>query len=482
MKKYSFLGPLTAVAFPYLIFEAFHLGLFRDSEFELPSGHFYIVSLVSLLASIIAIAVGIAGRRIRNIKISFLSLSFLSLGLMFSIHGLSTPDFILGKTHLPGVAAQLSVILATFWIWLSSLPSDNPIVEFFAKKQRFLLPLWTVALSAVCIIGMMNPNIVHFIPLNAKPLNIILTIVTLLLNSVSIYRYYQSYRFTQFPLQIAIVYSSGWLLVSQLIMVRGVLWSFSWWIYHFLLLAAMIGMIIGLVKQYAVKGTLTDSIRSLFTSDPFERITNSMGPSVKALVTATEKKDTYTAGHTFRVTMYALKLAEELHLKPEQLRAIVQGGLVHDVGKISVPDSVLNKSGKLLADERALIERHPIDGYEMCRGLGFMKEELSIIRSHHEKWDGSGYPDKLKGTNIPFFARIVAVVDVYDALTSDRSYRKAWTHSEAMKYITENKGTHFDLQCVDAWEQLCTRNPSVYQYPAQTIKDQPTIQKLSSLK
>jgi putative nucleotidyltransferase with HDIG domain len=482
MKQYSFLGPLTAVALPYLIFEAFHLGLFRDSLFKLPSGHFYIVSLVSILASIIAIAVGVAGRRIRNIKISFLSLSFLSLGLMFSIHGLSTPNFILDKTHLPGVAAQLSMILATFWIWLSSLPSDNSIVEFFEKKQRFLLPIWTVALCVVCIIAMMNPNIVHFIPLNAKPLNIILTTVTLLLNSVTIYRYYQSYRFTQFPLQIAIVYSSGWLLVSQLIMVRGVLWSSSWWIYHFLLLTAMIGMIIGLVKQYAVKGTLSESIRSLFTKDPFERITNSIGPSVKALVTATEKKDTYTAGHTFRVTMYALKLAEELQLKPEQLRAIVQGGLVHDVGKISVPDSVLNKSGKLLPDERSLIERHPIDGYEMCRGLGFMKEELSIIRSHHEKWDGSGYPDKLKGTNIPLFARIVAVVDVYDALTSERSYRKAWTHSEAINYVKENKGTHFDPQCVDAWEQLCARQPTVYQYPAQTIKDQPTIQKLSLLK
>ena len=100
-------------------------------------------------------------------------------------------------------------------------------------------------------------------------------------------------------------------MVSQLIMVRGVLWGFSWWIYHFLLLAAMIIMIIGLVKQYAVKGTLAESIRSLFTNDPFERITNSISPSVKNLVTATEKKDTYTAGHTFRVTMYALKLAEE---------------------------------------------------------------------------------------------------------------------------------------------------------------------------
>ncbi|MCM3691035.1 HD-GYP domain-containing protein [Neobacillus niacini] len=479
MRHYKFLLPLTAVFIPYLVFEAFNLGLFKDVLINIPIGHFYIVSLVSFLASLISIAVGIAGRRIRNIKISFLSLSFVSLGLMFSVHGLSTPNFLHGFTHLPGISAQISMLLATFWIWLSSLATDQPIVQYFSKFQRLLLPLWTVVLIIFCLIGLINPNIVDIIPLNVKPLNIIVTTVILLLNGITIYNYYQSYRYTQFPLQIAIVYSAGWIGVSQLIMVRGVIWNLSWWIYHFLLLASMIVMIIGLVRQYAVKGTLTESIRSLFTDDPFERITNSIAPSVKALVTATEKKDTYTAGHTFRVTMYALKLAEELSLEPEQLRAIVHGGLVHDVGKIRVPDEVLNKPGKLLHDERVLIEQHPVFGYDICRNLGFMQEELSIIRFHHEKWDGSGYPDGLKGNDIPYFARIMAVADVYDALTSERSYRKAWTHLEAMKYLKENKGIHFDPHCVDAWEQLCLRNPSVYQYPSQSIKEATTIQKLS---
>ncbi|OMD35156.1 hypothetical protein [Paenibacillus odorifer] len=93
----------------------------------------------------------------------------------------------------------------------------------------------------------------------------------------------------------------------------GDIWRLSWWIYHFLLLASMIVMIVGLVKQYAVRGTLEKALRALFTNDPFERITNSTAPSVKALIIAIEKKDTYTVGHTFRVTMYALKLAEELH-------------------------------------------------------------------------------------------------------------------------------------------------------------------------
>ncbi|MEH7176911.1 HD-GYP domain-containing protein [Neobacillus vireti] len=479
MKRSSFCGPLAAILVPYLTFEAFHLGYFKDLFLSKPMEHFYIVSLVSLLAAIISIAVGVAGRRIRNIQVSFLSLAFLSLGLMFSIHGLSTPDFIHGFTHLPGISSQFSVLLAVIWLWLSSLSSDHPIVEFLARRQHLLLPLWTAALTVFGTIGMLFPQIVDIVPLNANPLNIIVTLIILLLSSATISCYYQSYRYTRFPLQIAIVYSSGWLMVSQIIMVRGVQWSFSWWIYHFLLLAAMIMMIIGLVKQYAVQGTLAESIRSLFTNDPFERITNSISPSVKNLVTATEKKDTYTAGHTFRVTMYALKLAEELNLKPEQLRAIVQGGLVHDAGKIKIPDEILNKPARLLDEERALIEKHPVFGYDMCRSLGFMKEELSIIRFHHEKWDGSGYPDKLKGNEIPLYARIVAVADVYDALTSERSYRKAWTHFEAMKYLKENIGTHFDPQCVDAWEQLCTRSPEVYRYPSQLIKEEKTIQKLS---
>jgi hypothetical protein len=290
MRHYKFLLPLTAVLVPYLIFEALNLGLFKDVLINIPIGHFYIVSLVSFLASLISFAVGIAGRRIRNIKISFLSLSFVSLGLMFSVHGLSTPNFLHGFTHLPGISAQVSMLLATFWIWLSSLASDHPIVQYFSKFHRFLLPIWTLVLSIFCLIGLINPNIVDIIPLNAEPLNIIVTTVILLLNGITIYNYYQSYRYTQFPLQIAIVYSAGWIVVSQLIMVRGVIWNLSWWIYHFLLLASMIVMIIGLLRQYAVKGTLTESIRSLFTDDPFERITNSIAPSVKALVTATEKK------------------------------------------------------------------------------------------------------------------------------------------------------------------------------------------------
>lgn len=474
MRNYSYFGPVIAIILPLILFESLQKGLLPDPVFHMPRGHFYIVSIVALLSIIIAIAVGVAGNRLRNIKITFLSLSFISLAQLFSVHGLSTPDFLLGVTHLPGVAAQLSIILATFWLWLSSLPTDRKLVKFLSKYNRLLLPVWIGALSVFSITSMISPHLVDIIPLTVKPLNWILMSFTILFNLVTMFRYYQSYRYSRFPLQISIVYSSGWLLVAQLIMILGEKWKLSWWTYHFILLASMIVVIIGLIKQHVAKGSLVESLRALFTNDPFERMTSSISHSVRDLVIMTEKKDTYTAGHTFRVTMYALKLAEELHLKPEQLRAIAQGTLLHDVGKVKIPDNVLNKPGKLTLEERNIIEKHPLSGYEMCRDLGFMTEELSIIRSHHEKWDGSGYPDQLKENKIPFLARIVAVADVYDALTSERSYRKAWTHDAAMKLLNEQKGIHFDPECVEAWENLCERNPAVYLYPSETINNQTT--------
>lgn len=158
--------------------------------------------------------------------------------------------------------------------------------------------------------------------------------------------------------------------------------------------------------------------------------------------------------------MYALELATELHIKPEQLRALAQGTIVHDVGKISVPDAILNKQGPLTSEERSIIEQHPAKGYEMCKALGFMMDELNIIRSHHERWDGTGYPDQLKGQNIPLLARIVAVADVYDALTSNRSYRQAWSHQDVIQLLIDGENSHFDEQCVEAWIRVCGKEPA----------------------
>ncbi|MDG0811470.1 HD-GYP domain-containing protein [Cohnella rhizosphaerae] len=461
MNARSLLGPLAASILPYAAFVILSRNPAWDGLFVLPGAHFYIVSSVALLALVVALFVAVAGRRVRNIKVSFLALSFISLSVLFMVHGLSTPNLLLGVTALPKISAPLSVIFATVWLWLSSWRSDHPFIRFLSCRERYLLPLWTALLSLAGLIGLLHPDIVGFIRLDVHPLNSSATLFVIAVNIVTGYRYYRSYLYSRFPLELAIVYAAAWLIAAQLIMTQGDVWRGSWWLYHFLLLAAMLVVLAGLYRQYASKRSLAGAIKGLFTTDPVERITNALQPSVRALMLATESKDPYTAGHNFRVTLYALKIAEQLQLGPEQLRALVGGTIVHDVGKIETPDAVLNKPGRLTSEERAIIEEHPVRGYEMCRNLGFMEDELGIIRSHHEKWNGEGYPDRLAGEEIPRMARIVAVADVYDALTSNRAYRRAMSHDDAMAILNASKGTHFEPACVEAWERACQADPEM---------------------
>jgi len=465
MRYRSMLGPVAVMAGLYGLF-AWMSGSPLDLTVESPSGHFYIVSLVSLLASGIAIAVGVAGAKLRNIKVQILSIAFLTLAAYFLIHGLSTPHFLLHDTKLSPVMSPLSIFLASVWLWLSSLPSDHPWVAFLSRRQDKLLPAWGGFIVASGTALMLRPELVSFIPLKAQPINWTVGSITIALQLIVMYSYYRSYLYSRFPLQISIVYSSGIMIVCQVIIIVGKSWHLSWWLYHVALLVSMLVMVAGLVRQYHTGDSLASSLKALFTSDPVERVTGSISPSIKALTVATERKDPYTAGHNLRVTLYALKIAEEMGLAPDELRAVAQGTIIHDVGKIDVPDAILNKPSRLSPEERYVIERHPLAGYEMCRVLGFMKEELDIIRWHHEKWNGTGYPDGLKGESIPLMARIVAVADVYDALTSSRAYRKAMTHAEAMAIIVDQRGEHFDPACVDAWIRVCDRHPSQIPIPA----------------
>lgn len=176
--------------------------------------------------------------------------------------------------------------------------------------------------------------------------------------------------------------------------------------------------------------------------------------SILSLILAVESKDPYTAGHNLRVAYYALQLATQMGLDEHTRKSIFRSGLVHDVGKIAVPDAILNKQTTLTVSEYEIVKRHPVTGFEMCNKLGFTKEELQVILYHHERFNGSGYPAGLKGDGIPTVACIVAVADVYDALSSARSYRKAWSHNEAMEYLRQHTNTLFDPVCVEEWISL----------------------------
>lgn len=163
---------------------------------------------------------------------------------------------------------------------------------------------------------------------------------------------------------------------------------------------------------------------------------------------ALDLKDEETEDHSQRVTVLTLQIARKMGIKDEELVHVKRGALLHDIGKMGIPDSILLKPGPLTEEEWKIMRKHPSHVYEMLSRIEYLRPALDIPYCHHEKWDGSGYPRGLKGREIPLSARIFAVVDVYDALTSDRPYRKAWSEEDTLKLIKEEIGSHFDPEVV----------------------------------
>jgi putative nucleotidyltransferase with HDIG domain len=166
---------------------------------------------------------------------------------------------------------------------------------------------------------------------------------------------------------------------------------------------------------------------------------------------ALELRDEDTQGHTQRVTKLAVQLAERLGYNDSEITDVRRGALLHDIGKMGVPDAILNKPGKLNPSEWRIMKRHPLYARDMLAPIVFLHSALPIPYAHHERWDGSGYPRRLKGTRIPAPARLFALVDVWDALTSDRPYRKAWPAERAADYMLGQAGKQFDPQMTEAF-------------------------------
>jgi len=164
---------------------------------------------------------------------------------------------------------------------------------------------------------------------------------------------------------------------------------------------------------------------------------------------ALDLRDKETEGHTQRVTELTMRLAQAAGIAEAELVHVRRGALLHDIGKMGVPDHILLKPGKLTDEEWVAMRKHPVFAYELLSPIAYLKPALDIPYCHHEKWDGSGYPRGLKGEQIPLAARLFAIVDVWDALRSDRPYRQSWSKEKVIEHIKSLSGTHFDPKAVE---------------------------------
>ena len=187
-------------------------------------------------------------------------------------------------------------------------------------------------------------------------------------------------------------------------------------------------------------------------------LTVAYNETIEGWAKALELRDQETEGHSKRVTDLTMRFAYELGINDESLGNIMRGALLHDIGKMGIPDAILHKPGKLTEEEWVIVRKHPQDAYDMLSSIKYLKPALDIPYCHHERWDGTGYPRGLKGEEIPLAARIFTVVDVWDALTSDRPYRKAWPHTKAKEYMLSQAGKHFDPQIVEIFFRRVLNN------------------------
>lgn len=222
---------------------------------------------------------------------------------------------------------------------------------------------------------------------------------------------------------------------------------------------AGVGTIAALGLFFVLRGVFVNSTTEIAgKNSKLQILTSDLEASynnlLQAMSNAMDSRDHETADHTHRVTQYALRLGREMRLSKEELVNLERGALLHDIGKMGVPDAVLLKPGRLDSEELKQMQAHVDYGDSMLREIPFLKEARNVVRCHHERFDGNGYPAKLVGENIPMIARIFSVCDTYDAITSKRPYKKAFTDAEARDIILKESGLQFDPVVVEAFKRI----------------------------
>jgi len=202
------------------------------------------------------------------------------------------------------------------------------------------------------------------------------------------------------------------------------------------------------------RNLMRHTIESSRTRNLQEEVQRSYRATLEALLAALDTRDTETEGHSERVAAYTMLIAQQLNLPQEELQHIEHGALLHDIGKIGVPDHILYKPGPLTPEEWEIMKQHPVIGYKMCMRIEMLRPAAPIVLHHHERWDGRGYPYGLSGAEIPLGARIFAIADTLDAMTSDRPYRKALSFAQAREEIERCAGSQFDPELVRVFLEL----------------------------
>jgi HD-GYP domain-containing protein (c-di-GMP phosphodiesterase class II) len=428
-----------------------------DGQWFNAAAHLVIMTVVASLALFVAGMAIQTSLRVQEPGPVWLAIGCATVGILLLGHGLLTPGALdqppngwVGR--LP-YAAMAAIAACLFRAGRSPRRRPNSWVARHPVVALALGIVPTVTLVTAVVVDPLSLGGDAPFPHEETVLRVLSVAIVVLLLAV-IRTHWRRWHLGRDVVQFAIVLAAASSIAAVASFQLGKFSHMSWWNYHGYLLAGFGGAVFAIVRRSRQRRTATDVLAGAFVDDPFEHIVDGYPEALRTLVKAVEVKDTYTHGHSERTAKVAVELGARMGLPADRLRVIARGAYLHDLGKIGISNEILNKPGALDAAERRIMETHPRLGYELASGAPTLREALPVILHHHERVDGGGYPEGLRGDRIPLEARVVAVADVWDALTSDRAYRAGWEPARALAHIDAGRGTHFDTKVVDAFVAL----------------------------
>ena len=480
-----------------------------------PTSHFYVVSAVTLLSVLLAGAVLWAARGLPDPRTFFLAMGFISMATIFLAHGLGTSPLFhqhiapgdpaaafsayarggaakvfdattlkvviddtgravvtrlepshdmlvaLARAQVVGYSARLCLLASALFFALAVVDLPAAAGRLVVRHRTALTFALTVPLAGHVFVALEEPMLLAWLPIDVPAVSWSVAAVAWIALGFAGWRFFQSYRLALLPLQGAMALGMAFLAEAQLFMVLGRVWQLSWWEYHVVMLTGFLICVGALLSQYRLTGDLGAVVEGLFLRQAVAGVRAGDPRALEALGAAISAKDSETDEHLGRVGDLAVAVGRRLGLSEERMHLLRWAGRLHDIGKIGVPNAILRKPGRLTDAEFEVIKRHTVRGYRLTARSGALAEIAPIVRAHHEKMDGSGYPDGLRGEEIPLEARIVAVSDVWDALTWDRPYRVGMMPADAARILNEWSGPHLDPACVEALFAVLALEPQV---------------------
>jgi putative nucleotidyltransferase with HDIG domain len=421
--------------------------------------HFWGVALGALVATASAAALTAVGARRRDGRAVLVGSAFCVMAALLVLHGLTTPGVLVEMNGVVAFTGAATLPVGGAILALSVLPVlRRPEV---VKPILVLLALSVVLIAALGAAAVLRPSLVPDVPETGSPLAWALLVAGLVFYGLLFLRALRTYLLTHRVADLTVVVGLVWLASALVAALLLGYWNLGWWLGHGFEIVGIAFVGIPVAADLMRTVPSRPLVGDLRGADLVAAEEAFLGSQVRSLLVDLARKDEYTEEHTRRVALRAVQVGEELGLPSVRLRCLAVGGLLHDIGKLRCPDEILKKPAPLTDAEYAVVREHAEAGRRLLKELGgFSDPVLRLVRNHHERLDGSGYPHGLTGTELDLDARILAVCDVYDALRSARVYREAWPHERAIALLRSAAGGEFDARCVEALERVLGREQS----------------------